>query len=124
MSLSPSVDRPRLVRLHATDNVGVVVNDRGVAAGTALGDGLVALEAVPPSHKIALEPITEGAAVRRYGEVIGWARRDLPAGSWVKEADLDLPTPPTLDSLPKSTAVPAPGEPLERVHQRHPRRHD
>ena len=24
MSLSPSVDRPRLVRLHATDNVGVV----------------------------------------------------------------------------------------------------
>lgn len=113
LPLTQHVDRPRYLRLHEADNVAVVVNDGGVSAGTEFDDGLRAQEAVPQSHKIALRPIAEGEAVRRYGQVIGAARRAIAAGSWVKEVDLDLPGPPALDSLPRGTDVPAAAPPLE-----------
>jgi galactarate dehydratase len=110
---NPNLDRPRAVRLHASDNVAVIVNDGGVAAGATFDDGLVATDAIPQSHKVSLRAIAEGEAVRRYGEVIGIARRALPAGSWVREKDLVMPRPPALDSLPRSTAVPPEPAPLE-----------
>jgi galactarate dehydratase len=71
------------------------------------------LEHVPQGHKVALEDIAEGAAVRRYGEVIGYADRRLRRGSWVGERAVRLPEPPALDSLPLATRVPAPLPPLE-----------
>ena len=112
MPLTQYVDGPRYLRLHDADNVAVIVNDGGVAAGTVFGDGLRVAEAIPQSHKVALRPIAEGEAVRRYGQVIGTARRALAAGSWVEEGDLDLPTAPALDSLPRCTEVPPAGPPL------------
>src|SRR5512134_3755765 len=106
MALTRFQDRPRYLRLHEADNVAVIVNDGGVAAGSELGDGLRVLEAIPQCHKVALRRIAEGEAVRRYGQVIGTARRAIDGGSWVKEADLDLPAAPALDSLPLCTEVP------------------
>ena len=113
MPLTQYADRPRSLRLHESDNVAVIVNDGGVAAGAVFDDGLRAQEAIPQCHKVALRPIAKGEAVLRYGQVIGAARRAIPDGSWVKEADLDLPTAPALDSLPRSTDVPPEAPPLE-----------
>ncbi len=113
MPLTQYVDSPRYLRLHEADNVAVIVNDRGVSADTVFDDGLRVQEAIPQCHKIALRPIAEGEAVRRYGQVIGSARRAIAAGRWVKEVDLDLPAPPALDSLPRSTDVPAEAPPLQ-----------
>jgi galactarate dehydratase len=112
MPLTQYSDPPRYVRLHDSDNVGVIVNDGGVAAGTVFDDGLRVRDAIPQCHKVALRPIAEGEAVRRYGHVIGTARRPILGGSCVKEADLDLPTAPALDSLPCCTEVPPEGPPL------------
>ena len=112
MPLSQYVDNPRYLRLHEADNVAVIVNDGGVPAGTVFGDGLRTRDAIPQSHKVALRPIAEGEAVRRYGQVIGTARRAIVEGSWVKEADLVMPAPPALDSLPRSTEVPPEAPPL------------
>jgi galactarate dehydratase len=112
MPLSQLVESPRYLRLHEADNVAVVVNDHGVAAGAVFADGLRTREAIPPCHKVALRPLAEGEAVLRYGQVIGWTRRAIAAGSWVKEDDLVLPSPPALDSLPRCTAVPAEAPPL------------
>lgn len=113
MPLTLHTDSPRYLRLHEADNVAVIVNDRGVSAGAVFGDGLRVREAIPQSHKVALRPIAEGEAVRRYGQVIGTARRALPEGSRVREGDLVMPKPPALDSLPRSTDVPAAAQPLE-----------
>lgn len=110
---SPNPESPRYVRLHESDNVAVIVNDGGVAAGTELPGGLQVRESIPQAHKVALEAIAEGQPVRRYGEVIGIARRAIAAGSWVKEKDLTIPAAPALDQLPRSTAVPPPAPPLE-----------
>jgi galactarate dehydratase len=113
MPLSPFTERPRYLRAHEGDNVAVVVSEGGVAAGATFPDGLRAHDAIPQAHKVALRPISGGEAVRRYGQVIGTARRALPAGARVRENDLDLPTPPALDALPRCTAVPPPAPPLE-----------
>jgi galactarate dehydratase len=105
--------RPLYVKVHERDNVGIVVNAEGLAAGTAFADGLELEEAIPQSHKVALRPVEAGSAIIRYGEVIGHARRDIAAGAWVREDLMDLPEAPALDQLPLATRTPAPLPPLE-----------
>ena len=53
LSISRLIDAPRYIRLHERDNVVIVVNDQGVPAGTEFPDGLVTVEFVPQSHKVA-----------------------------------------------------------------------
>ena len=105
--------QPRLIRAHPADNVGVVVQPEGLPAGAEPLDGPTLLEAIPLAHKVTLRSLVRGDAVRRYNEVIGYAARDLPAGSWVREDLLTAPAPPALDELPRATRVPPPPEPLE-----------
>jgi galactarate dehydratase len=96
-------DTPRLIRIHADDNVAIVVNDFGLPAGARLPSGVALRELVPQGHKVALVDIAEGEAVRRYNVVIGYAAQLLPAGSWVNEQRLVMPNPPALEGLPIAT---------------------
>jgi len=105
-------ETPRLIRIHADDNVAIVVNDFSLPAGARLASGLALRERVPQGHKVALVDIAEGEAVRRYNVVIGYAARPLPAGSWVNEERLVIPSPPALQGLPIATDN-APLTPLE-----------
>ncbi len=91
--------RPLYVRVHAADNVAIIVNEGGLAAGTRFESGLVLVEAIPEAHKVALVPIAKGEAVVRYGVVIGRAEKDLAAGSWVHEGLLTTPAAPDLEKL-------------------------
>ncbi|MCC7154746.1 MAG: galactarate dehydratase [Bryobacterales bacterium] len=100
---------PRYVRIHPRDNVAIVVNEGGLKAGTAFPDGLVLAEPVREAHKVALEPIPKGQPIRRYGEVIGLAGRDINAGAWVREEFVELPAPPALDQVALATAAPPAG---------------
>jgi len=101
------------IRVNDRDNVGIIVHPDGVAAGVQLPGGLTAREKVPQSHKVALRDIDASEAILRYGQVIGYANRAIPAGAWVREELIDMPAPPPLDQLPLSTAVPAAAPPLE-----------
>ena len=96
--MAPS-DTPRLIRIHPDDDVAVVANDGGLGAGTEV-DGVVLATRVPQAHKVALEDLPAGAAVRRYGVVIGHVREDIAAGGWVNEGNLAMPEPPGLEGLP------------------------
>lgn len=113
MHLIHHQDTPRHIRLHALDNVAVVVNEQGVGAGGCFVDGLVAAEAIPQSHKVALEDIAQGQPVLRYGTVIGYALEPIARGRWVTEQLLSLPDAPALDSLPMATDIPEPLPPLD-----------
>jgi galactarate dehydratase len=106
-------DGPRVIRMHPQDNVAIIVNDLGLPAGAKLPSGLTLRERVPQGHKVALSDLAEGAPVRRYNVVIGYAAQALPAGSWVNEQRLVMPTPPTLDGLPIATNNAAVGPALE-----------
>ena len=104
---------PVLVRMRADDNVAIVGNEGGLPAGTVLPGGLVLRDRVPQAHKVALQDIAAGGAVRRYGVTIGHALRGLPAGSWVHERLLQMPPARSLGGLPLATAPRPAIEPLE-----------
>jgi len=91
------------IRVNARDNVAIIVDPEGFAAR----------EHIPQSHKMALSDLAAGEPVLRYGSVIGYANRAIPAGSWVREEMLEMPVAPPLDQLPLATAVPAPLPALE-----------
>lgn len=102
-----------LVVMHPDDNVGVVVADGGLPAGTALAGGLVLAQAVPQAHKVALRRIERGAAVVRYGAVIGSAAADIEAGQWVREDLVELVPARSLEGLPLATVRAPELAPLE-----------
>ena len=108
-----SSGQPLYIKVHEDDNVAIVVNDLGLKAGTRFADGLTLTEHVPQGHKVALCAIPAGGAIVRYGEIIGYAERDIAQGSWIDESLVTLPTAPPLESLPLATRVPAPLPPLE-----------
>jgi altronate hydrolase len=79
---------PRTLRLNEADNVVIAV-DR-LPAGTELPGGVVASGAVPQGHKMAIVPIPEGAAIRKFGQIIGFAGSDIAPGTWVHEHNVVL----------------------------------
>ncbi len=105
-------DTPVLIRMHAADNVAIVANDGGLAAGTPLPDGPTLLDKVPQGHKVALTIIAAGQIVRRYNVPIGTAKADIAAGRWVHERLLDMPAARALTDLPMATVQPPATEPL------------
>ena len=112
MTLATAV-RPLYVQADPGDNVAIVVNEGGLAAGATFTSGLTLCESVPEAHKVTLVDLPAGAPVVRYGAVIGYAEAPLAAGSWVHEGLMRLPAPPALDRLPICTAIPKPLQPLE-----------
>ena len=103
----------RYILMHEADNVAIVVNDGGLRAGTVFASGLTLRDTVPQGHKVALSDLPQGGVVRRYNVPIGYALKDIPAGSWVHERLLDMPAARGLDNLPLATVRPAPLPPLE-----------
>lgn len=104
---------PLHIRMHPRDNVAIVANDGGLPEGSAFADGLRLVERVPQGHKVALVDLPQGAAVLRYNVPIGYALKDIPAGSWVHERLLQMPDARSLDNLPKATVRPEPLPALE-----------
>jgi galactarate dehydratase len=104
---------PLTIRMQPQDNVAIVANNGGLPAGTVLPNGLVLLDAVPQGHKVALIDLPADGAVLRYGIPIGYALKDIPAGSWVHERLLKMPSARELDNLPIATVQPQPMPPLE-----------
>lgn len=75
------------VKIHENDNVAVVLADMHssdlIVYGTTAYEQLLALEAIPKYHKIAVEAIPQGTMIRKYGECIGIAKMDIEAGEHV-----------------------------------------
>jgi galactarate dehydratase len=107
------MSEPLYITMHPADNVGIVANDGGLPAGTVFPSGLTLREKVPQGHKVALADLPAGSVVRRYNVTIGYAEKDIPAGSWVHERLLRMPAARTLEDLPMATAARPAAEPLE-----------
>jgi galactarate dehydratase len=99
--------------MNTRDNVAIVANNGGLSSGTELPSGLILRDQVPQGHKVALIDIPADGAVLRYGIPIGYALKDIPAGSWVHERLLKMPSARELDNLPIATVKPTPLPPLE-----------
>src|SRR4029079_4248248 len=83
MSEVMSRPAPRTLVLNSADNIGVALVNLDVGAETP--EGVRTVKRVPRGHKFALRPIGMGGGVVKFGQVIGFATKDIPAGVWVHE---------------------------------------
>jgi altronate hydrolase len=75
----------QLISLHPTDNVAVALCDLKAGQEASLSDSrvLTLLEDIDFGHKVAVQAITTGEKVLKYGLPIGSATRDIAAGEHV-----------------------------------------
>lgn len=79
-----------VLKLHPEDDV--LIARHQLVAGMRLGDGPSVRGLVPAGHKIAVRPVSPGAPVRRYGQIIGFATRAIAAGEHVHTHNLAIDT--------------------------------
>jgi altronate hydrolase len=79
--MSPTVTT---IFLHPADNICVAARTLEPGQSIDAGGRNVKLrEAIRMGHKLALETIRAGEPVRKYGQVIGFASREIAPGEWV-----------------------------------------
>jgi len=72
-----------LIRLDASDNVATAT--RNLTPGEH-----GAADPIPRGHKMAVQPIAKGEAVRKYAQTIGYAATDIPAGAHIHTHNLEF----------------------------------
>lgn len=83
--MSEVMSRPaaRTLLLNPQDNVAVALSNLDVGTDTA--EGVRTVKRVPKGHKFAVTTIPAGAAIVKFGQIIGFAKESIPAGDWVHE---------------------------------------
>ncbi|WP_406855774.1 altronate dehydratase family protein [Alsobacter sp. KACC 23698] len=84
---APVLNAPRTVRLHAADNVVVAVDPVDVGA---VAEGVTARARVPRGHKMATAAIPDGSPIVKFGQIIGFASKDIAPGDWVHEHNVGM----------------------------------
>jgi altronate hydrolase len=84
---APGMTEP-VVRLHPDDDV--VIARHQLVAGMRIGGDLIVRGLIPAGHKLAVRAVAEGAPVRRYGQIIGFATRVIEAGEHVHTHNLSM----------------------------------
>src|ERR1700730_5166731 len=83
-----------ILRLHRDDNIAIA--KRTIRADTLIetdaGTAIHVTERVEIGHKVVVVPIARGAAVRKYGQTIGFATVDIQPGQWVHTHNVEAGT--------------------------------
>jgi len=72
---------PLVIRLNDQDSV--VIARSTLLPGTEVAPGIAASQRIPAGHKVAVRPIAQGAPIRRYGQIIGFATSDIAPGQHI-----------------------------------------
>ncbi|HET7717145.1 MAG TPA: SAF domain-containing protein, partial [Bauldia sp.] len=80
--LSDRAKTPRVLRLHPDDNLVVSIDP--ILPG-AVAEGVTAVSRVPKGHKMATAAIPEGAQIRKFGQIIGFAKVPIRPGEHIHE---------------------------------------
>jgi altronate hydrolase len=81
--------KPLTIRLHDSDNV--VVARTEIAAGTKIaGEKMTCINPVSFGHKVAASNIQTGGDIHKYGQIIGFASRDIQAGEHVHTHNVEM----------------------------------
>jgi altronate hydrolase len=72
-----------MLRLNEADNVLVAIDvvDKGALAP----EGITARDRIMKGHKMAAAPIAVDEPVRKFGQIIGFAKNSIERGDWVHE---------------------------------------
>ena len=75
------------IRLHPSDDV--LIARQQLVGGTQV-EGVTVKGLIPAGHKIACHAIAEGAPVRRYNQIIGFASQAIAPGEHIHTHNLDM----------------------------------
>jgi altronate hydrolase len=78
-----AIQKPSMLRLHVDDNV--LVSTRIVEKGEPVLEGIVTAAKIMRGHKMAAKRIAGGETIRKFGQIIGFAKNDIKQGDWVHE---------------------------------------
>ncbi|MFO0949968.1 MAG: altronate dehydratase family protein [Isosphaeraceae bacterium] len=84
--MATAAEELKAVLLRDDDNVAVAARPIPRGFVLRLGQGAPEVEVREPiglGHKVALAEIAEGEPIRKYGQIIGFASKPIPAGAWV-----------------------------------------
>ncbi len=73
---------PSMLRLNGADNV--LISTRIVEKGESF-EGVSASAKIMRGHKMAVRVIKQGEPIRKFGQIIGFAKSEIAAGEWVHE---------------------------------------
>ena len=77
--------------LHSSDDVAVLKRSVQSGAGVDFGGAqIVASRDILQGHKIAVRDIGTGAPIKKYGQIIGFARTAIRCGDWVHTHNVEL----------------------------------
>jgi len=83
------LSRSPVIRLHRDDDV--VIARSQLIGGTCIeAERVTVAGLIPPGHKLATRAIETGQAVRRYGQIIGFASRRIEPGEHVHTQNLAM----------------------------------
>jgi altronate hydrolase len=77
------------IRLHRDDDV-VIARNQLVGGAMLAGEGVRVSGLIPAGHKVAVRAIEAGQAVKRYGQIIGFASRAIQPGEHVHTHNLAM----------------------------------
>jgi altronate hydrolase len=78
-----------LLRLHVQDNIAVAAIAT-VEKGQLTSEGVTTLERIGKGHKMATRAVPKGGEVRKFGQIIGFAKADIAPGQWVHEHNIGM----------------------------------
>ena len=77
-----------MLRLNAEDNV--LVSNQIIDKGIVAAEGITTTARIMRGHKMASMPISKGTPIRKFGQIIGFAKTDIAAGDWVHEHNVEM----------------------------------
>ena len=78
--MSASTPSP-VIRLHQDDMV--LIARAAILPGVEVAPGVITVDRIPAGHKVAVRPIATGEAIRRYGQIIGFATTPIGQGQHI-----------------------------------------
>jgi altronate hydrolase len=79
---------PAMLRLNQQDNV--MVSTRIVEKGETPAENITTTARIMRGHKMAAVTITKGTPIRKFGQIIGFAKTDIAKGDWVHEHNVEM----------------------------------
>jgi len=77
------------VRLHGNDNVVTARVD--ILPDTPIpGENVISNRRIPAGHKLAIQPIAAGKAIRKYDQIIGFAKEKIEPGDHVHVHNVEM----------------------------------
>ena len=83
------MSQPSIIRLHANDDV-LIAAQQLVPGANIASENVTVRDMIPPGHKMAAHDLKTGDPVRRYNQIIGFAKADVAAGQHVHSHNLGM----------------------------------